>query len=157
MQSVLPCSGSRLTSRLLSAMLALPSTMIGVPRLLEAQTDRDPDAIIGAWVTENGDGVVEITRCPGMSGQVYCGVLAPFYEGDSLPDYCGHRLIYNFIPDGQGEWRDGIIIDPRNGNEWDAIAWLEDGVLRVRGYLGISLFGQTQSWQPWDGLGQVCR
>lgn len=119
--------------------------------------DTDPDAVMGAWVTEDGRGVVFVHRCSEMTGAVYCGTLAPIQTGDERPLYCGYPLMRNFIPDGRGEWADGIIVDPRDGSEWDAVAWIEDGILHVRGFLGITLFGQTQEWPPWDGNGRICR
>lgn len=39
----------------------------------------------------------------------------------------------------------GSIVDPKNGKEYRAKLWLENGVLNVRGYLGP--FFRTQVWK----------
>lgn len=47
------------------------------------------------------------------------------------------------------EWGGGDILDPKNGKIYSCKAELiEEGKkLKMRGYLGISLFGRTQIWE----------
>lgn len=118
----------------------------------------DPMAIVGDWVTQDGQAVVRVRLCEGIDSAVFCGTLFPFVAPeDEAVEYCGFPLMRNFVPDGAGRWIDGTIVDPRNGSAWDANAWLEGAdLLRVRGYLGISLLGRTQDWPRWDGTGTPC-
>lgn len=46
------------------------------------------------------------------------------------------------------EWGKGRILDPKNGNVYRCRLRLKDGgeKLEVRGYLGVSLFGRSQTW-----------
>lgn len=44
------------------------------------------------------------------------------------------------------EYSDGKIYDPPSGDTYTCKAWIEEGKLYLRGYLGISLLGQTVSW-----------
>lgn len=53
-----------------------------------------------------------------------------------------------FIVDGaklDGKEYQGTIIDPKNGKEYKAKIWPENGALNVRGYLGP--FFRTQVWK----------
>jgi len=44
-------------------------------------------------------------------------------------------------------WTGGKILDPANGKQYSCTLTLEnDQTLKVRGYLGISLLGRTQTW-----------
>ena len=41
-------------------------------------------------------------------------------------------------------YKDGTIMDPEDGKVYKAEVWVEDGTLKVRGYVG--LFYKTQTW-----------
>ena len=45
-------------------------------------------------------------------------------------------------------WSGGVIVDPKNGKSYQcAIALSKNGqLLNVRGYMGMPLFGRTQTW-----------
>ncbi len=51
-----------------------------------------------------------------------------------------------------GEYGGGTILDPDEGRTYRCSARLLDGgrTLEVRGYVGISLFGRTQTWARAD-------
>lgn len=46
------------------------------------------------------------------------------------------------------QWEDGHIVDPENGNKYRCILTVSpDGkTLKVRGYIGFSWIGRTQTW-----------
>jgi len=44
------------------------------------------------------------------------------------------------------EWDDGTIMDPKNGKVYSCKLWIKDGDLQVRGYMGFSLIGRSQTW-----------
>jgi uncharacterized protein (DUF2147 family) len=46
------------------------------------------------------------------------------------------------------EWSGGEILDPENGKTYRAKMKLTDGgqKLVLRGYIGISIFGRSQTW-----------
>ena len=48
----------------------------------------------------------------------------------------------------QNGWAGGLILDPNNGKVYKSTLALIDGgkKLKVRGYIGIPLFGRSQTW-----------
>ncbi|MBD0779976.1 DUF2147 domain-containing protein [Maribacter sp. ANRC-HE7] len=58
----------------------------------------------------------------------------------------GLVIIENIKKDGD-EFNSGTILDPENGKIYKCYLELVDNYkLKVRGYLGLSLFGRTQYW-----------
>jgi uncharacterized protein (DUF2147 family) len=59
----------------------------------------------------------------------------------------GMTILTGLKREGDG-WESGEILDPNNGKIYRAKARLADGgrQLEVRGFVGVSLFGRTQTW-----------
>ncbi|MGR7814276.1 DUF2147 domain-containing protein [Lacinutrix undariae] len=58
----------------------------------------------------------------------------------------GLVIIENLKADDD-EYNDGTIMDPENGKTYKCyIEFVNDNKLKVRGYLGVALFGRTQYW-----------
>lgn len=57
----------------------------------------------------------------------------------------GMVILENMTQDGD-TWAGGQILDPENGKTYRCRIWVEDGNLKVRGYLAI--FRRTQTWLP---------
>lgn len=118
----------------------------------------------GRWLTEDGAGVIEIYPC----GEELCGRivwLAESLDSDGKPltdkqnpndalktrPICGLDMLGGFKPAGANEWNDGWIYSPENGKTYSAQMTLESAtVLKLRGYVGIPLFGETQTWTRAD-------
>ena len=60
----------------------------------------------------------------------------------------GLIMLRDFEYDEDREWEDGEIYDPKNGKTYSCNMTLsEDGkTLDVRGYIGFSFIGRTQTW-----------
>jgi uncharacterized protein (DUF2147 family) len=142
---------------LTAALLALPITVLGA----------DADAIIGLWNTSDNDARIEIYRC----GTAYCGRISeidePRYPVDdekgmaglprvdrNNPDprlrnrpLVGLMLLEGFRWTGNNSWEGGRIYSPENGKRYKALIGLTDKRhLLLRGYVGISLLGRTETW-----------
>ena len=55
----------------------------------------------------------------------------------------GLIIIKDLSADGD-HWKGGTILDPDDGKVYKAELWVEEGKLKVRGYLGF--FHRTQTW-----------
>ncbi|MEM9547697.1 MAG: DUF2147 domain-containing protein [Bacteroidota bacterium] len=59
----------------------------------------------------------------------------------------GMQIMWGLKPDGSKEWKGGKIMDPKNGKEYKCKIELKDeNTLNVRGFIGFSLLGRTQTW-----------
>lgn len=118
------------------------------------------DPVFGRWLVEGGEAVVEIEPC----GAEACGRLVWLkspWDADGSPKrdannpepaqrtrpLCGLPLITGLEPAGDGAWEDGEIYSARDGRTYGVeIAPAGEGRLNVRGYVGISLLGGSQTW-----------
>ena len=117
--------------------------------------------IFGKWKTIDDNtgkarSIVEITQ---KEGKAFGTILKLFREpGEDLDPICddctdyrkdkkviGMTIITDMEKDGD-EWTDGEILDPENGKVYDCKLWVEDGKLKVRGY--VAFFFRTQTWFP---------
>lgn len=127
----------------------------------------------GLWLVEEGDGVFFVGPCVSADPvpaseegkNQLCGWLVGMdYEGADPPkdiwgrSECNLALITGMYPVDSGKWR-GHVLDPRSGHVYNANLWLDkDGNLKLRGYVGIPLFGQTATWTRYRGpaIGPLC-
>jgi uncharacterized protein (DUF2147 family) len=59
----------------------------------------------------------------------------------------GMLLMTEFEFDGDDEWEDGEIYDPKSGNTYSCYMKFDsENVLKVRGFIGISWIGRTTYW-----------
>jgi uncharacterized protein (DUF2147 family) len=60
---------------------------------------------------------------------------------------CGLRILNGFRRTEARVWSVGQIYNPNDGRAFSSTMTLEnDGALRIRGYVGLSLFGKTVEW-----------
>jgi len=117
------------------------------------------DAILGVWQT-HGDKPAKI-QIYLSAGRYYGKIISlrdPLENGKPVVDknnpdvakrgqpVIGLVLLTGFTFDSD-EWNDGHIYDPESGKTYSCILTLKDAnTLRVRGYVGISMFGRTEVW-----------
>ena len=60
---------------------------------------------------------------------------------------CGLQILTGFQPANDALWQDGEIYNPDDGLTFSSTMKLSpEGTLKIRGYVGISLFGKTVEW-----------
>lgn len=97
-------------------------------------------------VEENGEfkGIVEKGLVESESADRVCDKCDPPRKGQKI---LGMTFMWGLKKDGN-EFKGGEILDPDNGKIYKCKMKLVDGgkKLDVRGFIGISLIGRTQTW-----------
>jgi len=120
---------------------------------------QNADAILGSWANPSGEDHILVYK----RGSKYFGKLDwikipndetgkpktdknnPDENLRSRPEW-GLELLKDFSYDGDNVYNDGTIYDPKNGKTYSCKMTLEGNTLRIRGYIGISLFGRSEIW-----------
>lgn len=124
-----------------------------VPSDVRAGGQLDERAIVGEWWTENRDGRIRFFKA--VTG-TYTGKLAwsksPRKDVENDDPALRSRSVIGIVLIWKlryedGEYVDGYVYNPEDGNTFriDAKALSHDK-LEIRGYMGISLLGQSQVW-----------
>jgi uncharacterized protein (DUF2147 family) len=152
-----------LLAALLLCCIALPSS---------AQVPSAAPSIMGNWLIASKVAQVEIAPCADPARGPVCGTIVKLLEAKG-PDgkivapeeatdvrnadpalrgrkVVGMVLLYGFKKTAEPTaFEDGTIYNGENGKTYKAnISLQPDGSLRLRGYVGTPLFGETQVWTP---------
>jgi len=119
------------------------------------------DLILGKWLNEDKDAHVEIYKEAGKYFGKLIWLKEPIDEVTGKPKLddensdvtlqsrpvLGLVILKDFIFDGDEEWEDGTIYDPKNGKTYDCYMEIDEGgILKIRGYIGFSWIGRTTYW-----------
>lgn len=115
------------------------------------------DDIIGKWLNQSGQDQIFIYK----KGDKYFGKLGwikvPNENGKPKADknnpdpalrtrpVLDLELLKDFTYNGK-MYEDGTIYDPKSGKTYSCKMTLNGNSLKIRGYIGISLFGRTEVW-----------
>ncbi len=73
-------------------------------------------------------------------------------EGANKDQPVKGMIIINALSEDGDTWEDGTILDPESGKVYKCyITLVNPNQLKVRGYIGFSLFGRTQYWKRVTG------
>ena len=136
---------------------------IMILNISKAQTTEIPesDKIVGIWEVGSGKARVKITKYGDKFGGKIVWLKEPTYSDGTKkvdknnPDEAkrtipllGYNNLLGFSYKGKSEYDGGTIYDPENGNAYNCnISLKDDNTLEVRGYIGVSLFGRTDTWK----------
>ena len=120
------------------------------------------DQIIGNWITENGEGIVEVYKENGR----YFGKLVWLSkpndeEGNPRLDaknsqnglrtrgLIGILILNSFVYNSdERTWANGKVYDPNMGHTADGVLTLQSkDVLKVKGYVGFKWISKSQIWK----------
>lgn len=132
---------------------------LSVSPLLAAPAGPDPDDIVGTWLNASGKGQIQIYK----QGQKFYGKLVWLKEpndehGNPKVDIknpnkdlrsnpvVGTVIVRDLVYKND-EWGNGRVYDPQNGKEYKCFITLKNhNTLNIRGYIGISMMGRTETW-----------
>jgi uncharacterized protein (DUF2147 family) len=118
------------------------------------------DKLLGVWEPSHGKARVKINKV----GNKYYGKIVwlrePNYPDGSKkvdknnPDskmhttpLLGYSILKDFEYSGKKSWSNGTIYDPENGSTYNCtIKLTNDNTIEVRGYIGVSAIGRTDTW-----------
>lgn len=146
-------------ARTAAANLAIAGALFGVAVSAHANADTP----VGVWQTiddHTGQPKALVQISEDSNGQLTGKVIKGLGASDDPSRRCtqctdarkdqpilGMTIIDGMKKTGEG-WDDGHILDPENGKVYRCKMHIENGgqKLVVRGYLGISLLGRSQTW-----------
>lgn len=136
-------------------------TLFAVLLLLGCSAQNNPDAILGKWMTEKKNCIVEVYK----AGNEYKAKVIWFdvkgkkpmdqWEDEKNPNpqlrhqkLLGMEVVNHLKYDASsGEWVDGVIYDATTGKKWDSVAWLtKSNQLKVKGYWVFKFLSQTRTF-----------
>ncbi len=115
--------------------------------------------IIGHWLTQSGNVIIDIASC----GDKFCGTVTKVLANNAMDGSgpakpgteatVGMKILSDLVVTDEGEWR-GHIFNRENGKTYDCILSMPSPQqLKVRAYVLISLIGKNQIWQRVNGSG----
>ena len=117
--------------------------------------------IFGKWHSTNEDSgeidsVIEVYKKDGKAYEKIIDVKDPTrrnaictqcLDDNKNKPILGLNILTGLKKEGK-EWSGGTILDPRNGKIYKCYLQLSNpNTLKIRGYIGISLFGKTAYWK----------
>ena len=116
-----------------------------------------PHSVAGRWTTiDDNTGKPRSTVELAIVNNTLIGRIIDLHDKTKLEKVCekcpddrkdkrivGLEIIRGMKADGD-EWTDGTILDPETGKVYDCKLWIENGMLKVRGY--VAFFFRTQTW-----------
>lgn len=85
----------------------------------------------------------KITKVLNQADNVICTSCKGSYQNQSL---VGATIIRDLKPQGSGQYIGGRIDDPEKGKTYRLNVKRKSNQLLLRGFIGISLIGRTQTW-----------
>lgn len=145
------------------APLILVSMSLFASSLRAADQDTPPSPV-GVWKTiDDSSGKTQaLVKIIDVNGELRGSVARLYQEPDEDQNpHCekcsgerknapilGMTILYGLHKDEDGNWSGGEILDPNNGDTYRSkLSISPDGkTLTMRGYIGLSLFGRSQTW-----------
>jgi uncharacterized protein (DUF2147 family) len=117
--------------------------------------------VAGNWMTQSREAIIQISQAADgtLQGRVVGGSEPGGKVDARNPDPAkrnlplrGQVIMSGLKYDGDGTWSGGTIYKPDEGKSYKCKVELQaDDTLKVRGFIGFSLFGKSQIWTRYTG------
>lgn len=128
--------------------------------LIAFSSTMNAQTIFGNWLSKNKDGTIDsVIKVYKKDGKVVAKIIeikdtsrqnavCELCEGKNKNKPILGLNILTGLEKQDDEWSGGTILDPRNGKVYQCyIELVKPNKLKLRGYIGISLFGKTAYWE----------
>lgn len=153
----LPASSLRITM----ARMWIPTLLM----LSLATAQGQSNGVLGNWTSPNGS-VIRIHRCAAniCATLIAISANAPTRVDANNPDpalrrrsLCELKIGTGFHLDGPDRAEGGSLYDPKSGKTYSGSMTRKGNQLKLRGYVGIPLFGRTETWTQAPKTVAACR
>ena len=151
-------------------LVVLASMMLLATSAQSSGVMAQQSGVMGTWLTQSGVAQVKIAPCADPKTGAVCGTIVGLINPkgpngnvvapETVTDYrnpdpalrsrkmLGMPLIWGFKTGSDANtFEDGKVYNGENGKIYSAnISLQPDGKLRLRGYVGSPMFGETQVW-----------
>ncbi|PKP27848.1 MAG: DUF2147 domain-containing protein [Bacteroidetes bacterium HGW-Bacteroidetes-22] len=125
------------------------------------QAQKKSTDIVGFWLNEDGDAKIEVFNKGGKYFGKLVWLKTPIDTDTKKAKLDKHNpvaslrtrpllsleILTGFVFDGDDEWNDGKIYDPKTGKTYSCLIKFESAdKLKIRGYIGVSWVGKTTMW-----------
>lgn len=127
---------------MLSSVLSFASSPVGKWTTIDDETGHKRALVEISEVNGVFSGtIIRVYPQPGDTG--ICHNCPGKFKGKPIQ---GLTFLWGLKDDGEGAWTGGEILDPKSGKIYRAKMSMKGNKLFVRGYLGFSFLGRTQTW-----------
>jgi uncharacterized protein (DUF2147 family) len=158
------------TAALTSILFVIVAGITGLGTAVRAAAVPPGDRIVGQWLVESRDAIVDVSAHGEGDARRYEGRIAWLkddrYHAEDGPDLdgkpvmdrhnpdpakrqlplLGSRMLWDLRFDGN-RWTGGRVYNSDNGHSYNCnLRLIDDDHLRLHGYVGISMFGGNTTW-----------
>jgi uncharacterized protein (DUF2147 family) len=137
--------------------------LVATHRLAQADTPSrtGESVLLGEWWTENNEGIVKFAKYPDGTYRGTTTCCKPKRYTDESPETDIHNpnpklrtrspigivIIWKLVYE-DGEYTGGYVYNPRDGKTYHIqVKVIDQNTIKIRGYLGLPVFGQSQVWK----------
>lgn len=141
-----------MTKSILSVLAAL--LLSSIPLFAQTNNLQQGDAIIGQWINPDKSAKFDIYKKNGKYfGKIIWGNSRDTKDSKNPDpnlkkrDLIGLTILNDLVFEDRNTWINGTIYDPNDGKTYTCkLTLTSTNTLDVRGFLGVSLFGRTETW-----------